>query len=57
MNVLTRSTPRLVRAALYVLFASLAIQVAHGFIGLAEGGLMTPACGSTASSPRSAWPP
>jgi diguanylate cyclase (GGDEF)-like protein len=41
MTVMMRSTPRLVRATLYVLFASLAIQVAHGFFGLADGELMT----------------
>jgi diguanylate cyclase (GGDEF)-like protein len=41
MIVLMSSTPRVVRAALYVLAAALAIQVAHGFLGIAEGELMT----------------
>ena len=41
MIVLMSSTPRVVRAALYVLVAALAIQVAHGFLGFAKGELLT----------------
>ena len=35
------SAPRLVRASLYVLVAAVAIQVAHAFLGLAKGELLT----------------
>jgi diguanylate cyclase (GGDEF)-like protein len=33
--------PRLARISLYILVAAVAIQIAHGFVGIAEGELMT----------------
>jgi hypothetical protein len=35
------ATPRVVRAALYVLAAARAIQAAHAFLGIAHGELIT----------------